>query len=59
MTKWMNELWNKVKTNEVYRSWPGGALLTGLFRQSFYDTTPGLTFLANLIGGTHGGKTGF
>ena len=42
MVKWMVDLWGKVKTEDIYKSWPGGALLTGPFRQSFFDTSPGI-----------------
>ena len=59
MVKWMDELWGKVKTADIYQSWPGGALLTGPFRQSFFDTAPGIKFFGTLIAGQHAGKTGF
>ena len=51
MVKWMDELWGKVKTADIYQSWPGGALLTGPFRQSFFDTAPGIKFFGTLIAG--------
>ena len=44
MVKWMEELWGKVKTADIYQSWPGGALLTG----PFSSTT---TFLLTVVWG--------
>ena len=59
MSQWMEDLWTKVITKNIYQSWPGGALLAAPFRQSLFDTAPGLQFFANLIKGQHAGKSGF
>ena len=59
MVDWMEKLWGSVKTDDIYKSWPGGALLSMPWRNSMFDTTPGIEFFSKLIQGEHGGKTGF
>ena len=49
MVKWMEKLWGQVKTDDIYKSWPGGALVSAPFRESFFDTTPGIQFFSKLI----------
>ena len=48
MVDWMEKLWGSVKTDDIYKSWPGGALLSMPWRNSMFDTTPGIEFFTKL-----------
>ena len=51
----IHSIWTHIKTSDIYQEWPL-MLVSGLYRHSMYDTTPGFKTMKRLIKHFHGYK---